>query len=257
MTHRVTCSIFLLAVMLLPATAGAQAPEPPAPPAAAPAPEPPPKAWKASLAAGLALTGGNTQTTTTNLSFSFETDKKRRQVVSAEGLNLRSSQDGAAIVDRSSVSARDQYALTPRSYVFGQVQYVRDVFKSIEYLVAPTAGGGVKLIDEDRSTLSTDVSVGAVFEKDDDLARTTSTAVTFSEKASHKLAMGTDVTQSYSALWSAGHGVLHTLQAGVAAKLNGHMQIKVDVMDTYRSRTFEEAVKKNDTALLTSLGFTF
>jgi putative salt-induced outer membrane protein YdiY len=257
MTHRVTGSIFVLSVMLLPAMARAQAPEQPAPSAPAPATEPPPKAWKASLAAGLALTGGNTQTTTTNLSFSFETDKKRRQVISAEGLNLRSSQDGAAIVDRSTVSARDQYALTPRSYVFGQVQYVRDVFKSIEYLVAPTAGGGVKLIDEDASALSADVSVGTVLEKDDDLSRTTSTAVTFSEKASHALATGTDLTQSYSALWSGGHGVLHTLQAGIAAKVNAHVQIKVDAMDTYRTRTFEDAVKKNDTALLTSLGFTF
>jgi putative salt-induced outer membrane protein YdiY len=244
--------------MLLPATARAQAPEPPTPPAPAPATVPPPKPWTASLAAGLALTGGNTQTTTTNLSFAFETDKTRRHVVSAEGLNIRSSQDGAAIVDRSSASARDQYALTPRSYVFGQVQYVRDVFKSIEYLVAPTAGAGVKLIDEETTTLSTDLSVGAVAEKDDDTPRTTSTAVTFNEKASHKLSAGADVTQSYSALWSGGgHGVLHTFQAGVAAKVNAHVQIKVDAMDTYRTRTFEDRVKKNYTALLTSLGFTF
>jgi putative salt-induced outer membrane protein YdiY len=256
MTHRVTCSIFALAVMLLPAAARAQAPDT-APPPAAPAAEPPPKPWKASLAAGLALTGGNTQTTTTNLSFSFETDKTRRQVFSAEGLNLRSSQDGAAIVDRSTVSARDQYALTPRSYLFGQVQYVRDVFKSIEYLVAPTAGGGVKLIDEDTSALSADLSVGTVVEKDDDLARTTSTAATFSEKASHELATGTDLTQSYSALWSNGHGILHTLQVGIAAKLNAHIQIKVDAIDTYRTRTFEAGVKPNDTSLLTSLGLTF
>ncbi|HWB16035.1 MAG TPA: DUF481 domain-containing protein [Vicinamibacterales bacterium] len=257
MTHRVTFSIFVLSVMLLPVTARAQAPEPLAT-TPAPATEPPPKPWTASLAAGLALTGGNTQTTTTNLSFAFETDKTRRQVVSAEGLNIRSSQDGAAIVDRSSVSARDQYALTPRSYVFGQVQYVRDVFKSIEYLVAPTAGAGVKLIDEETTTLSTDVSVGAVAEKDDDTPRTTSTAVTFSEKASHKLSEGADVTESYSALWSGGgHGILHTFQAGLVAKVTAHVQIKVDVMDTYRTRTFEETVKKNDTALLTSLGFTF
>ena len=37
---------------------------------------------------------------------------------------------------------RHQYALTPRAYVFGQLDYLRDTFKLIDYLVAPTAGVG-------------------------------------------------------------------------------------------------------------------
>jgi putative salt-induced outer membrane protein YdiY len=43
--------------------------------------------------------------------------------------------------------------------------YVRDRFKEIDYLMAPTAGLGYKLIANDQTTLDIDSSAGVVFEK--------------------------------------------------------------------------------------------
>ena len=49
--------------------------------AAAQTATPAPAPWTGSLAAGLALTGGNTSTATTNLAFTVESDKTRRNVI--------------------------------------------------------------------------------------------------------------------------------------------------------------------------------
>src|SRR5688572_29137637 len=114
-----------------------------------PAPAPPPPPWSGTLSAGLALTGGNTDTTTFNLAFDLQSDKTQRNVVKAEGLNIRSSRDGEEIVDRSSFSVRDEFTLTGRTYVFGQFHYLRDAFKSIDYLLSPTGGVGYKVINTD------------------------------------------------------------------------------------------------------------
>jgi Protein of unknown function, DUF481 len=130
-----------------------------------------PEPWEGSVAAGLALTGGNAQTTTTNLAFTVQSDKTKRNVIRAEGLNIRSSRDGDAIIDRTLVQAQDDYGLGPKTYVFGRFLYLRDVFKAIDYLISPTAGLGYKVVDTTVSTLTADVAVGAVSEKNPGIER--------------------------------------------------------------------------------------
>lgn len=79
----------------------------------------------------MAVTGGNTNTATINLAFDVQSDKTKRNLVKAEGLNVRASQDGDEIVDRTSLSGRDEFRLISRGYVFGQLQYLRDAFKRL------------------------------------------------------------------------------------------------------------------------------
>ena len=245
-THRI--HVLAAAVLLLAANAFAQTP--------APAPPPPP--WSGTLSAGLALTGGNTDTTTTNLAFDVQSDKTRRNVVKAEGLNLRSSRDGEEIVDRTSLSVRDEFSLRPRLYVFGQFQYLQDAFKAIDYLLSPTVGVGYKVISTDITTFNVDAAVGGVFEKNPGLDRRSDGAVTMSEKISHKLGTAT-ATQSFTALWVATDFAdsLYTFQAGIAADVWQRVQVKVDFLDTYKSRPPNPVIQKNDTALITSVAFKF
>lgn len=220
---------------------------------------PPPEGWTGSLAAGLALTGGNTQTTTTNFAFTLQSDKARRNVVKAEGLNIRSSRDGEAIVDRTSLQGEDDYALTARTYVFGRLQYLRDVFKSIDYLVSPTGGVGYKVIDTPATTLVAEGAVGVVTERNPGLEVRTSGAITAGEKASHKLSGTATVTESLTTLWkTADFGdALTTFQAGLAMNITPRTQFKVDFLDTYKNRPPSVLVKKNDTALILSFVFRF
>ena len=223
-----------------------------------PAPAAPPPPWSGALSAGLALTGGNTDTTTINLAFDVQSDKTQRNVVKAEGLNIRSSRDGDEIVDRTSLSVRDEFNLGPRTYVFGQFQYLRDVFKSIDYLLSPTVGVGYKVINTDVTTLNVDAAVGGVFEKNPGLDRRSDGAVTMSEKVSHKLGTAT-ATQSFTALWVATdfEDALYTFQAGIAADVWRRVQVKVDFLDTYKSRPPTPLIRQNDTALITSVAFKF
>lgn len=232
-------------------TASAQTPAPP--------PPEPPRPWAGSIAAGIALTGGNTQTTTTNFAFDVLSDKTKRNVFKAEGLNLRSSQDGTSIVDRTNLAFRDEYGLSARTYAFGQFQYLRDVFKSIDYLMAPTAGLGYKLINSASTSLSADSSLGAVVEKNPGRERATSGAVTLGEKLNHKLSASATITQSFAALWKTKDfdDSLYVFGVGLASSLTPRTQIKVEFLDTYKNKPPSILVKKNDTALITSLVFKF
>lgn len=219
-------------------------------------PAPPP--WSGTLSAGMALTGGNTDTTTINLAFDVQSDKTQRNVVKAEGLNIRSSRDGEAIVDRASLSLRDEFTLNGRTYLFGQLQYLSDAFKSIDYLLSPTAGVGYKVIATEVTTFNVDAAVGGVFEKNPGLERRSDGAFTLSQKASHKL--GTAIaTQSLNALWVATDfaDTLYTFQAGIAADVWRRVQVKVDFLDTYKSRPPSPLIQSNDTALITSVAFKF
>lgn len=227
--------------------------------AAAQTATPAPAPWTGSLAAGLALTGGNTSTATTNLAFTVESDKTRRNVIRAEGLNIRSSRDGDAIVDRTSLSAEDDYKLTDRSYGFGRLQYLRDQFKSIDYLISPTAGVGYRVLDTMVSTITADVAIGAVTEKNPGIERRSSGAMTAGEKATHKLSDSATLTQSLTGLWKTSDfgDSLITFQAGLAANVTSRTQLKVEFIDTYKNQPPSVLVKKNDTALIMSVVFKF
>ena len=227
---------------------------------AAPAPPPePPKPWMGSIASGLAVTGGNADTLTTNLSFDLQSDKTKVNVFKAEGLNLRSSKDGESIVDRTSLAVRDEYKVTARSYVFGQFQYLRDVFKAIDYLMAPTGGVGLKVVDTDRTVLNVDGSVGAVVEKNPGVAKKTSGAVVVGEKFQHKVTPSATFTETFGALWKTKDvdDSLYTFGVGLAAAENSKVQLKFEFLDTYKNKPPSVLIKKNDTALVTSIVYKF
>ena len=90
-----------------------------------PCPKAPPEpAWKASVGGGLSLTGGNTNANSYNLSFSVTHDPRLRNIFKAEGLYLRTDQDGQATADKTSASLRDEYKFG-RAYLFGQLAYLQ------------------------------------------------------------------------------------------------------------------------------------
>jgi len=225
----------------------------------APAAAAPPPAWTGSVAAGLALTGGNTSTTTTNFAFTVESDKTRKNVVRGDGLNIRSSRDGDAIVDRTSLQVQDDYALTPRTYGFGRLQYLRDAFKGIDYLISPTGGVGYRVVNTMASTLTAEAGVGFVTEKNPGLDKRSSGALTAGEKAMHKISETATLTQSLAALWKTSDfgDSLVTFQAGLATDVTPRAQLKVEFLDTFKNQTPSLLVKKNDTALIMSFVFKF
>ncbi|BCS33958.1 hypothetical protein TBR22_A31860 [Luteitalea sp. TBR-22] len=237
-----------------PAPAPAQAPCPCQEP-----PPPPPPVWTGSIGAGLALTQGNKDTSNFNLSFDVKRDPKTRTIFKADGLYILATEDGTENVDRGLVNGRVEHMVSDRAYVFGQVSFVRDRFKDIDYLVAPTAGLGYRVIKSDRTALDVDGSVGMVFEKNTGLELETDGAVTFGEKFSHKISSGASFTQGFTALWKMNdfNDALYTFSAGIAASITTRTQLKLEFQDIYKTRPTGLLVEKNDIAFITAFVYKF
>ena len=231
------------------AAGGAFAQQPAAPPA------PDPGTWVGTAGLGLALTSGNSDTLNFNLAFDATRDPKTRNVMKFAGLYLRGEQSGDLVANRLSLSFRDQYALNARAYTFGQVEYLRDTFKLIDYLVAPTAGVGYKVIDTAVTKFSTDAGLGVVWEKNPDLDVRTSLALTAGETLEHQLTATTTLKHAATGLWKATDlaDSLYTFSVGLGTKISDQLQLSVDVLDTFKNRPPTVSTKKNDVAVVTAV----
>jgi putative salt-induced outer membrane protein YdiY len=134
-------------------------------PAIAQPPPAPPKVWTVAVSAGLALTSGNTDTSSVNAAYDIIYNPQTKNVVKSDGLFLRSKTEDELSAHRTGLNIRDEYSLTPRLFVFGQNQYLRDEFKNIDYLLAPTAGLGYRIFNTAATKLVVDGSAGVVWEK--------------------------------------------------------------------------------------------
>ncbi len=245
------CSLVVFSTtLLLAATAFGQT---------APPPPPPPPATTGNVSVGLALTSGNKDTSTFNASYEVTHDPKTKNVVKSSGLLLRGKTDGALTAEQYSLMGRDEYAIGKRTFAFGELRYLHDKFKEISYLLSPTAGVGYRVIDTAPTVLSVSAGIGGVWEKNPGLDVRASGAVTAEEKASHKLSPTATLTQSASALWKTSDfgDALYTFGAAVAVSIVAHAQLKVELLDTYKNRPPNPAVKKNDVAILVGVVYKF
>ena len=243
----------IAASSLIAAPALAQTPAQPAPPPAAP---PPPPIWKVEASAGWSFTQGNTDTSSVNLGYSVTYDPQRKNVVKSDGLFLRTKDQGEVSADRLGFNVRDEYKLTDRAYVFGQVAYLHDQFKAIDYIVAPTAGLGYKLIKSANTELAVDGGAGVTWEKDTAVDLDTSGAVMFDDKFTQKLSPNATLTQKFSALWKTKDfgDALYITGVSLAAGLTAHTQMKIEWLDTYKRKP-PVGIKPNDNTILFALVF--
>gem|GEM_PF-3778410 len=58
------------------------------------------------------------------------------------------------------ISGGSEYTVSGRTFLFGEVSYLRDPFKAIHYLVAPLAGGGYRIIQTPCRVLTVDGAAG-------------------------------------------------------------------------------------------------
>ena len=223
--------------------------------AQAPAPAEPPPTWTGSAGVGVSLTSGNSDTMNYNLGFDLTRTPKARNVMKWTGLYLRGDQNDAVVVDRTSLGYRDEYTLSGRTFLFGQVDYLRDTFKLIDYLVAPTAGVGFKLADTDPTKFSVDAGVGSISEKNPGVDLRTSGALTAGEKLALQLTPTASIKHAATGLWKANDlsDALYTLSIGLASRLSDRMQLSLDLLDSYKNLPATAATKKNDVAFVTSI----
>jgi putative salt-induced outer membrane protein YdiY len=223
------------------------------------APPPPPPTWTGSIGAGLAYSSGNTDSSNWNLSFKAVRDPKTKTIFSAEGLFMRGSSNDVLTTDNSLFNTRLERKLSEKAFFFGNLQFLRDSFKSIDYFWAPTAGAGYNFYNTDRAKFSADVSVGASWEKNPDLDTKASAVIAFGEKFSWALSKNAAFTHAFAGNVVAddvGDG-LYTVAVGVAASMTTRTQIKVEVLDTYKTRPPDATIQKNDVSTVLSFVYKF
>jgi putative salt-induced outer membrane protein len=221
----------------------------------APAPEAPPPTWVGGLGAGLSLTSGNSDTLNVNVAFDLTRTPKARNVIELKALYLRGEQNDSLVANRTSVTLRDNYTLSGRTFLYAQVDYLRDTFKLIDYLVAPTVGVGRKIVDTTRTKFSVDAGAGSITEKNPGAATRTNAAVTASEKLTVQLTATSSLKHAASGLWKASDfsDGLYAFSVGLATKISERTQLSLDLLDTFRSKRPTPSTKRNDVAFVASI----
>jgi putative salt-induced outer membrane protein YdiY len=215
---------------------------------------PPMPVYTGSFGGGFTLTSGNTDTKNFNLVFGLVRDPKTKNVFKADALYLRGSQNDTLNLHRSAVKLRDEYSLSKRVFVFGELGYLRDEFKDIRYLIAPIGGIGYKFIATDETTLSVSGGAGGFFEKNTDLPLKKSASLNAGQNLSHKLSTTATLTESINTLWKTNDldDYLTNFSVGIATTLYKKLELKVEFLDSYKSKPPNPTIKKNDTAFLTT-----
>jgi putative salt-induced outer membrane protein YdiY len=226
------------------------------PPAAA---APPPPSWTGSVNFGLGLTAGNNDTLNANGGFEVKYDPKTRNVLKTAGLFLYGETEGETTAEQYVLTFRDEYALNSRVFVFGDVRYLHDRFKGISYMVAPTGGIGYKILDLADSKIGVGLGGGGVWEKDYGFDTTSSGALTLDEKFTRKLTPTATVGQSFLALWKTNdfEDALYTFAANLAVAISKQVQLKVELLDTYKTKLQDTTLQKNDVSLIVGVVYKF
>jgi putative salt-induced outer membrane protein YdiY len=219
-----------------------------------PEPAPPPSLWTGSVGAGLALTSGNTDTKSLNASVAVKYDPHTRFVFKADALYLRGDAHGETQVDKATANARGEQTLSDRTFAFGEVSYLRDPFKGIDYLVAPLVGGGYRIIKSDRENLSVDGAVGAQFE-----SGSSSGAVKAGENFDLALSATSKVTQKLTGLWKTSDfgDALYHFDAGLSAAITARSELKLAYAYDYKTKPSLLGAEKGDSALFAAFLFKF
>jgi putative salt-induced outer membrane protein len=217
-----------------------------------PSATPTPGTLTGSVGAGFAHTSGNTDTTSVNVSFGLQWDPKTRNVLKAGGFYLRGRTQDTDTVDQATLSVRDEYQLSSRTFAFGEVQYMRDRFKEVTYLITPLVGVGVKLVKTEKTVLALDVAVGGAFEKDESLSSTTSGAYHAGESFSCKISSTASVAQNATALWKTTDSAdaNYHFDVSLATAVTHHSELKVAFLDDIKNKPTSPTIEKSDTAIV-------
>jgi putative salt-induced outer membrane protein YdiY len=215
--------------------------------------------WSGNFGAGLSLTRGNSDTKNINLTAELAEKISARNLAKYDAFYLRADSAGALTVDRTAFGARDEYSVSPLTYAFADIHFLRDHFKEIDSLISPSIGAGHHLIKDAAMDLAVEAGVGAVFEKDAGFSRETSGAVNAKQLLTWKFSPTATFGESVAGLWKTNDfgDALYHLEASLASKLTARSQLKLTALDDYKMKPRTAAIKKNDVSLIAAFVMKF
>jgi putative salt-induced outer membrane protein YdiY len=245
----VLCSAGLaLAALATPRAGSAQDSDPPPP-------VPVPRTWSASVGGGLSLTSGNTDSLAYNVAFDIAHNNNQGNVAKWTGLFLRGTQNDIVVVNRLSLGIRDELTFSPRVFVFGQIDYLHDTFKRIDYFVSPAVGLGYKIIETPAAEFSIDLGGGSVSERNPGSSAVTTAAIHAGETLRYELTSTASIKHATKALWNTNDfaSSLITSSIGLATRISARFQLSVDVIDNFKTRPPTAETERNDINLVVAI----
>lgn len=116
--------------------------------------------WQGSVAFGYLQTTGNSNTTTLNAK-ALAGYKSGDWQDALLFQTLKASQDGVLNAESTNLNAQTDYNLSSLNYLFGNLDYLRDVFSGYERRTSEVVGYGHRLLATDSQQLDVELGVGA------------------------------------------------------------------------------------------------
>jgi len=115
--------------------------------------------WQGSVALGYLQTTGNANTSTANgkALVGYKAGNWQDSILVQA---LKASQEGVLTAENVEADAQSDYNLNPDNYLFGNVDYLRDVFSGYERRTSEVVGVGHRLINTPTQQLDVEVGCG-------------------------------------------------------------------------------------------------
>jgi len=217
------------------------------------------KIWSGGAGAGLSLTTGNSETYQFNLSFDAVRDPKTRNLIKFGGLYIRGTADDVVNKDKAKLYFRDDYSLTDKVFLFGSVNYQRDPFKEINYIVNPVAGLGYTAYSTDRLQLSFGGGGGPIWEKNTGLEVDATGSLNAGQELEFHISETARLIQKVSGLWKTRDlgDALYNFVTALSVSIINNMELKVEFHYDHKSKPTSPDILKDDTATLLSFVYKF
>lgn len=263
--------ILVLAALALPAFAQDAADPPAAGEADAEAGTEPDTGWTGTGELGLALSRGNARSESLNVKLDFRKEdarwKRRFHVAALRGKGeVTGDFDGDGIEEESyelnanryEVAASSGFKFNESNYVVGALRYENDDFSAFEYQATASAGYGHKFVENERTTLLTEIGPGFRRSRDAETGEVENGAIARGLlDFKHRL---TDNTELFNVLLveSGSDNTFLQNDFGVTVAMNEAFALKAGLQARHNTDVDEDAgVEKTDTLTTVNLVYSF
>lgn len=210
--------------------------------------------WQGSVALGYLQTTGNVNSSTLNgkALAGYKSGPWQDSVLFQA---LKSSQEGALIAESFNFDGQTDYNFNPDNYLFGNLDYLRDVFSGYERRTSEVVGLGHRLLNSDTQQLALEVGVGARQTHFTDGTRDSEPVERFAANYLWKFSGNSNFTENLSIL----HGASNTLTQSVStltANLYNSFALSVSYTVNHNSDVLP-GFKNTDTVTALSLVYSF
>lgn len=210
--------------------------------------------WQGSVALGYLQTTGNVNSSTFNgkALAGYRSGNWQDSVLVQ---TLKASQDGGLIAESFNFNGQADYNLDPNDYLFGNLDYLRDVFSGYERRVSEVVGLGHRLLTTSTQQLDVEFGVGGRQTHYTTGLRESEPVERLAASYLWKFSANSNFTENFSMV----HGSSNTLSQSVStltANLDNSFALSVSYTVTHNSAVLP-GFKNTDAVTALSLVYTF